>query len=384
MTLGDTWTWEWENLTTGEISKSTSITYLGGEDYCWSNGYCGQAGAWSAGWPEYCQPEDDQFAMRILFNGAVVEEYRFRPTRFIPKIINILYAGQIQPRRLSTDDPQATAISVNVQDQRGCGVFLEDVTVTMTSTIVSGSNEHDHIPDGARGTGRFESLGYDSEVDPDTPKTKGTVIEGKTDSEGFFQARYQAQKLAGIDTITIQPTRPHTDTLPPRIGDAVERQITVGFMGFQEITATNAPVIFADGGTCPGHGQLPHWLTPVALQGAQAVAQIYYDTTGNKLSLNDASLPLGGLIDNQYGGGRNAECHVSHRQGIDIDINKVDAGGALLRDVYNDDGELVARCDTFPKHGIDVCLDQYLNGLFYQEAFSRIEEGNSIHYRLKK
>ncbi|HET9679604.1 MAG TPA: hypothetical protein VFP95_03465 [Gammaproteobacteria bacterium] len=387
---GDNWTFQWQDQATGNIVVQASYTYLGtvdGQDHCWSDGHCATHGALYSGWTERCQLEDKRYVLRLLANDTLVGEYDFRPSRFTPKIIATIYDDQIEPRRLEKEGPEYapeyTDITVAVQDNLGCGIFLQGATVTMTSTIVSGSNEHDHIPYGARGTGRFESLGYSSEVDPNTPKTQGTEIEGQTNSDGIFKARYHAQDLAGIDIITMQPSREHTDTLPPRIGDRLERRITVGFQGFQEITTSNTPVIFVDGGTCPGHGQLPHWFTLEALQGVQAVAQIYYETIGNKLSLNDASLPLGGLIDNSYGGGRASKCHVSHRQGIDIDINKVDSGGALLRDVYNDNGELVAQCTTHAVKGVDICLDRYLNGLFYHEAFDRIKEGGSIHYRLE-
>jgi hypothetical protein len=89
------------------------------------------------------------------------------------------------------------------------------------------------------------------------------------------------------------------------------------------------------------------------------------------LSFNDASLEFGGFFDKGTGN-RADRCHVSHRKGIDVDINSIDSKG---RDIWFD-------------------LYTGVNGaygvLFYDlEEYAelsdgkRVIEGESIHYRFK-
>jgi hypothetical protein len=61
------------------------------------------------------------------------------------------------------------------------------------------------------------------------------------------------------------------------------------------------------------------------------LAEIYFANTGRYLSLNDASLPLGGVIANLNNEGRDKSCHGSHRFGIDIDINRHDSEGRNIQ-----------------------------------------------------
>jgi hypothetical protein len=72
---------------------------------------------------------------------------------------------------------------------------------------------------------------------------------------------------------------------------------------------------------CPAH---PSGLSRTRVM---TLAAIYHYHSGRLLSLNDASLPYGGVIAYFDSKGRDAHCHGSHRQGIDIDIDRVDMGG---------------------------------------------------------
>ena len=72
---------------------------------------------------------------------------------------------------------------------------------------------------------------------------------------------------------------------------------------------------------------------PQGTHGKQAVidqllqiAKDYHDFTGRKLSINDISLPDGGLFDVAFTY-TNVEGHSSHRTGEDVDINPTDGGG---------------------------------------------------------
>lgn len=68
----------------------------------------------------------------------------------------------------------------------------------------------------------------------------------------------------------------------------------------------------------------------------KAIARKYFERTGRKLSINDISLPKGGLFDinNNW-----ATPHIEHRTGTDADLNRCDGSGGFcptcefLRDV---------------------------------------------------
>lgn len=62
------------------------------------------------------------------------------------------------------------------------------------------------------------------------------------------------------------------------------------------------------------------WGTPEALDALREIAKEYRDRTGQRLSVNDLSLPWGGLFDfkNVY-----LPPHKTHREGTDADINQL-------------------------------------------------------------
>jgi hypothetical protein len=121
--------------------------------------------------------------------------------------------------------------------------------------------------------------------------------------------------------------RPATETDPEVSGLGFIDTLRIEVPDLVQLTSANSPVIFADGGSCP-HERLPHWFTHNSLDRMHALAQAYTLVTGRRLSVNDASLPYGGIIDNKLskGGGRDAACHVSHRDGVDVDLNRRDSG----------------------------------------------------------
>ena len=88
-----------------------------------------------------------------------------------------------------------------------------------------------------------------------------------------------------------------------------------------------------NGGGCR-HSDYAKYLDARVAPKVVVLAAIYRFKFGRSLSLNDASLPLGGVIANKtFGGsagGRDADCHKSHRIGIDIDLNQTDIGGVNM------------------------------------------------------
>lgn len=96
---------------------------------------------------------------------------------------------------------------------------------------------------------------------------------------------------------------------------------------------------------------------------------------GIRLSLNDASLPFGGLLDNGTAD-RSSKCHETHRTGVDIDINT----GKLARcpDPYN---LLCPHGLTLPSSPAGETREQLLTRIVQKELNGKkMMEGN-LHYR---
>lgn len=63
------------------------------------------------------------------------------------------------------------------------------------------------------------------------------------------------------------------------------------------------------------------YMLPLARNLATTLAYDFHDRTGLKLKFNDASLANGGVYD-VGSGDRDAQCHATHRVGIDVDVNR--------------------------------------------------------------
>jgi len=299
--------------------------------------------------------------------------FQFRPTRFRPKLQNLVVPANLEPTRYGYLEGEAADISITYMDDLGCSTKVEGAEVTLTATVVGGTNGQAYLASGDRGTGIFTSLGYDAEVD-ETPDFMGTKITGYTDENGVFKARYQAQDHGAEETLKFDVKLPELDGEPAYIGEATEIDITLSIMGLVQISAANGHFAFHDGKTCP-HSPLPHWLTPTARSKMISLAAQYYYLTGRYLSLNDASLPLGGVIANQNGGGRDAACHKSHRQGIDIDLNGEDR---------HPNGNIGASMDStyIEFNGNRATLLKHLTDLVGQLGGIKVKE-EPIHYRFQ-
>lgn len=308
-----------------------------------------------------------------LLTPSYKSPFQFRPTRFRPKLRELVVPANLEPRRYRGLEGEAGDISIAYMDDLGCSTKVEGAEVTLTATVVGGTNGQTYFASGNRGTGIFTSLGYDAEVDV-TSDFMGTKIKGYTDENGVFKARYQAQDHGAEETLKFDVKLPEFDGEPAYIGEATEIDITLSIMGLVQISAANGHFAFHDGKTCP-HSPLPHWLTPTARSKMISLAAQYYYLTGRYLSLNDASLPLGGVIANQNGGGRDAACHKSHRQGIDIDLNGEDRHpngniGASMSSTY------------IEFNGNRATLLKHLTDLVGQLGGIKVKE-EPIHYRFQ-
>lgn len=77
---GDTWTWELHRVSGGkrEVARE-EVTYLGGEDRCWSYGHCGALEEISVTIGPECMA-DEAHEISLYFNGELVDREVFRPS----------------------------------------------------------------------------------------------------------------------------------------------------------------------------------------------------------------------------------------------------------------------------------------------------------------
>jgi hypothetical protein len=103
------------------------------------------------------------------------------------------------------------------------------------------------------------------------------------------------------------------------------------------------------------------------------IAKEYFDRTDRKLSINDISLPMGGLFDYKNNW---ATPHKEHRTGTDVDINRTDGGG-VYTNCWADDKlekavEEVAKGKNRPRL---KCEDAVLMGglIIWEDVYKHID-----------
>jgi len=93
--------------------------------------------------------------------------------------------------------------------------------------------------------------------------------------------------------------------------------------------------------------------TPGAISSITGFSQEYFLATGNKLSVNDMSLPAGGLFDINDNWGTP---HSTHRVGTSVDINHIDGGGFQVDETFLDEQAKIKNCSRWER---DVGLIHY-------------------------
>lgn len=365
VTPGESWTWRWDRIDLPQKVYEGSVTYLGGDGMCWSNGTCGPSRDWYYGinWP--CMPEG-RYRVSVTHNGSPMGSGDYRPTRFGPAFLEIMHPAALRPA-LSAEGQGAWGFyTVTATDDFGCGQPIEGTEAAINSFVADGDTNHAHMRQEV-GTGKFLAApGFEATIVGAPP----TTIVGTTDANGRFLARYQAGQHGVKEKFVTKLSRPADGDDPQLDGPTLESSIDLKVAGLGEITSANAQVVFADGGKCP-HEPYPHWLTPGAMLRMRSMAYVYNYFSGRMLSLNDASVAYGGVIDNNRdkGYGRDATCHDSHRRGVDTDVNKKDSAGQNIR---------VTTVNVAGKDWIAIDL---LDNLADAYGGSRVAEEGSIHYR---
>lgn len=363
MPEGDNWRYEIRQLTgtstDGPVTRaSATVTYIGGEDNCWSFGVCDTLGSVRIMFGAQC-PEEERFDVRLFHNGVLVGSKELRPTRFVPEFLRFFVAPQeIQPQIPAIQDvpsrvrdPRKAQISAIIEDDLGCFQRIEDARVRFTNTITASDPDlphgHVHFSDEDIGTGNYQGVaGFPFELIDDGNAETATIVQGYTNDRGAFGATYESGELGVTELVTASVLREKTDDDPEVGGDDKAEELRIRVPGLVEIDPAAISAIREDGGGCPKHDPLPDWLTPGSLERLAATTTAYEGVTGRRLSLNDGSLPFGGVIENEGGGGRTSRCHSSHRIGIDIDLNARDGGDG------SSTGRTLLRC---PRTRIPSC-----------------------------
>lgn len=324
--------------------------------------------------------------MELYHNGALVGSRLFKPTRFSPAIVGLTHQAAITPElpmdnftarygySLAREEGGKTDLHVRITDNLGCQKPLKDVQVQVKNTILPGTGGHSHFTDpDERGTGSYTALSPDDTF-PDNADL--TQILGKTDDQGEWRTQYAAGEFGLIEKIEITAVRPAGN------GDAERRDSTWSAVTINIPTVLTTPyngvggMVFVDGGTCD-HDPVPddsyvessarYMSIPLASRLVILDGIYSHITSGRHLSLNDASLPYGGLFDKGQRAGR--PCHQSHRRGIDIDVNHEDAQKVDIRNAVT-----VVNGDSMTLKGWLINFGPRL-GLY------QVIEDKSLHFR---
>jgi hypothetical protein len=337
-------------------------------------------------WPLSCI-EEGRYSSKILHNGVSKGESEFIPTRFRPVYIRHYSKDSIKPKskKENINSPEEeTFISVAFHGVAGiggkCKVTLENTIVKLSNTITPKSGSHNHFTlDSEIGTGKYVPLSVNDVLNPDIVGTLDAVIEGKTDINGEFFTKYKSGIYGLNETVTIEARREKNTLYSETIkSEPKVYKLDIKIPNLTPLSTSNVDYTLLGPFNSPcdiGHNngltdRKSHYLTNNALLGVEGMARLYKLNTQGLLSFNDASLEFGGFFDRGTEN-RAARCHVSHRKGIDVDINSIDSKGRdIWFDLY-DDGV----------NGAFAVLFYDLERFAINAGGIRIPEGNSIHYR---
>lgn len=397
--VGSTWTWQLyrtedeTGAAVNQLLSDYSISYQGEVDGCtdyWSNGKCGTRTKWWLWWGFPCAGEG-RYKIKVLFNGGDIGESDFIPTRYTPVIHDVQFTNEsIRPKLpgdnfaskyMSTIEADGTYVVTLVKgvagNQKQCLISLPNTTVKLSNTITPGSGGHAHFSSNNElATGSYGALFPDDKVDPDTPDTYGTVIEGKTHSDGIYFAFYEAGEFGVKEAVTVEARRDATPIHPKLKSEPITKTIDIKAPDLVEMPqgVADGEFKFNNGTTC-NHNPTARWVVPQMKSRLLLLDALYKNKFGHRLSFNDASVKFGGKFDNNTGteenpkpGGRDSLCHQSHRRGNDIDVNSADENNENIR------------TESYLENDIPFTRLEYVTTTAIKLGLEKVVEG-PIHYR---
>lgn len=333
----ENWLYEMINEA-GEVVASLEFHYSNGGIYASQDdqepfflGYITSSNFWLEG--NFFAPclEEQQYSIRASHVDAVAPDIFFEPTAFRPgtpafagiaPIKPYLPLNQV-PSKFGGGEAEVATITVTVEDSIGCEKPMEDVTVTFDNTIVPESGGHKHFSSYTKkGTGEYLS-GTPSEGVVIADPEYGITITGTTGDDGKFSADYKAGIFGVKERITaVTALGEYTSLAETELLIAVPGLIPLDTSGstYRIVGSfkTSCDKTHNDSAT----ERRSHYVRPYFRTKIGELNRDFHDATGEHLCLNDASLPYGGYFDDGEGG----ECHISHRAGTDIDVNRTCEG----------------------------------------------------------
>lgn len=231
---------------------------------------------------------------------------------------------------------EKTTVTINITDKKNNPI--PNYNFTMKALVRQNSGGHDHS--GNRPIGSYITS---------TGDTLSTVTE-KTDVQGKAVYTYLSSGIGGIDSIFVQGKTPK-DTASAKIA------LKIGdFELLQDGAHYDLVGSFGEPGVSSEH-IFNHNGTSDFVSKIKALADSVYADSSYVLRINDMSLKLGGPFDinNDWD-----TPHVTHREGVQADIDDVDANGKKL-------------------------LLQYLESFIKNPPFfgNILDEGNHFHVTLR-
>lgn len=404
--VGEFWTWKWYQVedakgnAVNKLMNSLTVTYngkVGTCDYQWSNDrgdvFCGTFNRWWSYVNSQCWP-DGKYKIEVEHDAIVIGRHNFQPTLFIPEtpvitvtsnLISPAISASVDSRASSNSSLPAvqageTDVTVKVTDNLNCGELLEGVTVTLTNTIVPDSASHKHFTSMTEaGTGEYiSSVPVWTSINPDK-----NSIDVDTDVNGEVTATYKAGFYGVQETITAEVTDP-TD------GSVLSAEDTLAIKKNLVPLDTSGLLYslrgsFGTSSSCNDQAhndsatlRRSHYVTPIMRTRVLEMYDRFFIETGIRLSFNDASLQFGGIFDSGTGGRtdvRSNRCHLTHRQGVDIDVNV--GGSAGCPDAYN----LNCLANTTLGLGAKMKRREILNDIVENDMNGHRWREGSLHYR---
>lgn len=223
-------------------------------------------------------------------------------------------------------------VAALVVDDLGCRIPLHDIDITFENRFVPGSGGHANITTEAPITGHYQAIeAYGGDI-PETQErsisfpqgapqsyTVAPVVEGKTNQLGWFAANYIAGIFGGEERLKVTASIEHISEKDPAFETSKEDTLTIGVAGLVEMERDGLNHKFSFGISCGKFNPDARWLIAANKERALKLAQIWSRRYGDVLVFNDASLINGGIIEKKN---FDNACHRSHRNGIDIDVNR--------------------------------------------------------------
>jgi len=222
-----------------------------------------------------------------------------------------------------------------VVEAKECGVPFPNVVFNGTIEHTAGSGGHVHS--------------VSTSVDPPSGAVSNapSSFEGTTNHDGLWQSPFEieAGEFAGRYQISASTPDLRIDPSHPWPATAHPVTLSVAFSGFRHISnvAAGTPIrpvgnnntnACGDAMQCDNHKDSSHFGHPWLLTFIESMAYHYtteVDPTA-VLPINDMSLPTGGAFELAGNWSvAKGESHVSHRHGVDVDVNRsITIGGRLV------------------------------------------------------